>query len=344
MKNIKQLRIAALVVSLLGAASAVAANINGAGATFPSTVYRGWGKAYEDHARVSLKYQDTGSGNGITQVEAKTVDFGASDMPLHPDELAKKGLVQFPTVAGGVVPVINIPGIVDGALKLDGPILAGIYMGKITKWNHPAIVTLNPGLPLPDATINVVHRAENSGTTFIFTHYLSKVSAEWKATMGEGTSVPWKVGTPCRSNLVIPVCLYQANNSIAYMDYGYAKERGVAMAQLRNRAGQFVTPSVESFQAAAGNAKWDQASDFHEIPTDAAGEASWPIVGATFILMHKTQDNPEAGKEVLKFFDWAYSQGDTAKQLGFVPLPRQVQDQIRQSWAAKIRDKAGNPI
>lgn len=344
MKKMNQLKYAAFVFTLLGAAGAAAATINGAGATFPSSVYKEWGKAYEDHAGVVVRYLDTSSGNGISQIEAKAVDFGASDMPLHPEELAKRGLVQFPAVAGGVVLVTNIPGIGDGALKLDGAIVAGIFLGKITKWNHPAIVTLNPGLPLPDATINVVHRAENSGTTFIFTHYLSKVSAEWKSTMGEGTTVPWKVGTPCRSNLVIPVCLYQATNSIGYMDYGYAKQRDMAMVQLRNRAGQFVAPSIAAFQAATGNATWDVASDFHDIPTDAAGEASWPIVGATFIMMHKTQEKPEAGKAVLKFFDWAYSQGDTAKELGYVPLPRQVQDQIRQGWAAKIRDLSGNPI
>ncbi len=341
----KSWQMSALFLSCLAAGSAAAATITGAGATFPSAVYKTWGKAYAETAGVTLRYQDSGSGDGIKQIEAKAVDFGASDMPLPPAELDKNGLTQFPTVAGGVVPVVNIAGIEDGALKLDGPVLAGIFLGKITRWNDPAITALNPGLALPAGQINVVHRSDNSGTTFIFSNYLSKVSPEWKATMGEGTSLPWKVGSGCRSNLLVPVCLYQAVNSIGYMDYGYARSQHVVMVQMRNRAGHFVPPSVHAFQAATQHVKWEQVADFHEVPTDAPGEASWPIVGATFALMQKTQDNAEAGRDVLKFFDWAYSQGGAdAQELGYVPLPKSLQDQVRQAWAAKIRDKKGNPL
>lgn len=345
MKQIKRLQIIAISALLLSAGSAMASAISGAGATFPSAVYKEWGKSYGEKTGVSLSYQNTGSGDGIRQIEAKAVDFGASDMPLTPEELEKRHLVQFPTVAGGVVPVINIVGIESGQLKLDGPTLANIYLGKITHWNDPAIAALNPGLKLPAASINVIHRTDASGTTFIFTDYLSKVSAEWKSAMGEGTTVQWKVGTGCRTNLLVPVCLYQAENSIAYMDYGYAKARDVKMVQLKNRAGQFVAPSVQSFQAATRHAKWEQAKDFYEIPTDVHGDQNWPIVGATYVVMPKTADKPEAAKEVLKFFDWAYSQGEgMASEYGYVPLPKQLHEQVRQTWATKIRDSKGSPV
>ncbi len=344
MNSINTLKVLVLISLVLCAGSAWAAStISGAGATFPSTVYKAWGKAYLEQSGTGLKYQDTGSGDGIKQIEAKTVDFGASDKPLKPEDLEKAGLLQFPTVVGGAVPVINIAGVGSGAMKLTGPVLADIFMGKITRWNDPAITALNPGVPLPAADIAVIHRSDASGTTFIFTNYLSKVSAEWKTAMGEGTTVPWKVGQGCRTNLLMPVCLYQANNSIGYMDYAYAKKTEMNMVQMQNQAGQYITPRAAAFQAAARYAKWDQATDFYEILTNEPGDASWPIVGATFILMQRIQDKPENGKQVLNFFDFAYSKGDeTASELGYIPLPKQLQQQIRQVWAMQIKDAQGN--
>ncbi len=336
----------ALIIGLaLTAGNAMAADISGAGATFPASIYKKWGASYLDQTGNVLNYQATGSGDGIKQIEAKTVDFGASDKPLKPEELEKNGLVQFPTVVGGAVPVINVAGIPTGAFRLDGPVLADIYMGNITRWNDPAIAALNPGIPLPNEKINVIHRSDASGTTFMFTNYLSKVSANWKAIMGEGTTVAWKVGTGCRTNLLIPVCLYQTANSIGYMDYAYAAKTNMNIAQMKNRAGEFVTPGNGSFAAAAAHAKWAPGSGFYEILTDESGATTWPIAGATFILMQKTQDKPERGEEVLKFFDWAYSQGnEMAKELGYVPLPKQVQQQIRQAWVEQLRDKGGKAI
>lgn len=330
------------------AASGVSATsgISGEGASFPASIYKKWGETYKAQSGRGFSYEASGSGNGIKQIQAKAVDFGASDKPLKPEELDKDGLLQFPTVVGGVVPVINVLGIDSGTLKLDGPALAGIFMGKIIRWNDPAIAALNPGIQLPDESITIVHRSESSGTTFIFTNYLSKVSPEWKSEMGEGTTVPWKLGSGCRTNLLIPICMYQINNSIGYMDYAYAAKVGMNMVQMKNRSGQFVVPNGAAFQEAAKHAKWEQASHFYEILTDEPGSASWPIVGATFILMHKEQARPDTAKEVLKFFDLAYSnQGDTAaSELGYVPLPKQLQNEIREVWAAQIKDAKGNPL
>jgi len=323
-----------------------AVSISGEGASFPASIYKKWGEVYKSQTGLGFSYDASGSGNGIKQIEAKAVDFGASDKPLKADELDKAGLVQFPTVVGGVVPVINVVGIDSGTLKLDGPTLASIFMGKITKWNDPAIAALNPDLQLPNETIAIVHRSESSGTTFIFTNYLSKASPEWKSEMGEGTTVPWKAGTGCRTNLLIPVCMYQINNSIGYMDYAYAAKVGMNMVQMKNHAGLFVAPSGTAFQEAARHAKWDEAAHFYEILTDEPGVESWPIVGATFILMHNTQAKPDTARQVLKFFSMAYSsEGDAAaSELGYVPLPRQLQDQIRQVWAAQVKDARGNAV
>lgn len=340
--------IVGLAVAAANAAAAGnpgAAAISGAGATFPASVYKKWGESFQEASGIALNYQATGSGDGIKQIEAGTVDFGASDKPLKPEELEKAGLMQFPTVVGGAVPVINVVGIQTGKFRLDGPVLAAIYMGKITRWNDPAIVALNPDVDLPNEQINVIHRSDASGTTFMFTNYLSKVSAEWKSAMGEGTTVPWKVGTGCRTNLLIPICLYQTANSIGYMDYAYAAKTGMNIAQMKNRAGRFVAPGNDAFGAAAAYAKWSPATSFYEILTDEPGDATWPIAGATFILMHKVQDKPETGRDVLKFFDWAYGKGDTqAADLGYVPLPKQVQQQVRQAWAEQLKDKAGKAI
>ncbi len=337
----------ALCAGTAAAAGAPAVSgISGEGASFPASIYKKWGESYRSDTHLGFSYDASGSGNGIKQIEAKAVDFGASDKPLKPEELEKNGLLQFPTVVGGVVPVINVVGIESGTLKLDGPTLAAIFMGKITKWNDPAIAALNPGIKLPNADIAVVHRSESSGTTFILTNYLSKVSAEWKSAMGEGTTVPWKVGTGCRTNLVIPICMYQHDNSIGYMDYAYAEKVGMNMVQMRNQAGQFITPSGAAFQESAKHAKWDEAAHFYEILTDEPGAGSWPIVGATFILMHQVQNKPETAREVLKFFNMAYSDaGDAAaSELGYVPLPKQLQNRIRQVWATQIRDAKGNLV
>lgn len=339
-----KLTLALILCPVLFMESAFAAGISGEGASFPASIYKKWGQTYKTETKLDFTYEASGSGNGIKQIEAKAVDFGASDKPLKPDELDKNGLLQFPTVVGGVVPVINVAGILSGTLKLDGPVLADIFMGKITKWNAPAIAALNPGIELPNESIAVVHRSDGSGTTFIFTNYLSKVSAEWKSTMGEGTTVPWKLGTGCKTNLLIPICMYQINNSIGYMDYAYANKVGMNMVQMRNRAGQFVAPGGAAFQEAAKHADWEHASHFYEILTDEPGAASWPIVGATFILMHQVQNKPETAREVLKFFSMAYSnQGDAdASELGYVPLPKALKNQIRQVWAAQFKDAKGN--
>jgi len=331
---------------ILTLTSAKAAEISGAGATFPATIYKEWGKEYQKRAGVELKYQATGSGDGIRQITAKSVDFGASDMPLPAAKLQEAGLFQFPTVVGGAVPVINVAGIESGTLKLDGQTLAGIFLGKINKWDAPAIVALNPGVNLPNADINVIHRSDGSGTTFLFTNYLSKVSAEWKSAMGEGATVAWKVGSGCRTNLLIPVCLYQMSNSISYMDYAYAAKTSMNMVQMKNREGQFVTPSGSAFKAAAAYAKWEaSATGFYEILTDEPGAATWPIVGATFILIYKLQEKPEAVREVLKFFDWDYRQGSgMASELGYVPLPEEVQHRVRAGWGAEIKDAKGETL
>ncbi len=337
--------LALIAADAVAAATPGSAAISGAGATFPASVYKKWGDSFLQATGITLNYQATGSGDGIKQIEAGTVDFGASDKPLKPDELDKAGLMQFPTVVGGAVPVINVFGIPTGKFRLDGQVLAAIYMGKITKWNDPAIAALNPDIKLPNEQINVIHRSDASGTTFMFTNYLSKVSPEWKSAMGEGTSVPWKVGTGCRTNLLIPICLYQTNNSIGYMDYAYAAKTGMNIALMKNRAGKFVAPGDDSFAAAAAYAKWSPATSFYEILTDEPGDTTWPIAGATFILLHKVQDKPETARDVLKFFDRAYSQGDAvAAELGYVPLPKQVQQQARQAWAEQLKDKSGKSI
>lgn len=331
---------------LLFTQAACAAGISGEGASFPASVYLKWGSTFQREKGVDFNYAPSGSGNGIKQIEAHAVDFGASDKPLRPEELEKAGLLQFPTVVGGVVPVVNIASVHQGSLKLTGPVLAAIFMGKITRWDDPAIVALNPDIELPKAPISVVHRSEASGTTFIFTNYLSKVSPEWKATMGEGTTVPWKVGTGCRTNLLIPVCMYRIENSIGYMDFAYAAKVGMSMVQMPSREGRFIVPSGEAFQEAAQHADWEKVSHFYEILTNEPGATSWPIVGATFILMHQVQKKPDTAREVLKFFDFAYgAEGDAiASHLGYVPLPKQLKAQIRQVWATQLKDAKGKPV
>jgi len=344
--KLKQLIIgitAATAVAYAGASQAT--DVTGAGATFPYPIYAKWADAYKTQTGIGLNYQSIGSGGGIKQINAKTVDFGASDMPLKPEELEKNGLMQFPTVIGGDVPVINVNGIDPGSLKLDGATLADIYLGKITKWNNPAIVALNKDLKLPDDNITVVHRSDGSGTTFIFTNYLSKVSAEWKSSVGEGTAVSWKAGTGGKGNEGVASYVQRIKGSIGYVEYAYALQNKMNAVQMKNKDGHFVSANEDSFRAAAAGAKWDKAPGFYEILTDEAGKNSWPISGATFILMHKVQDKPETGKEVLKFFDWAYEKGDKlATDLDYVPLPDDVVKLIHAAWKAQIKDAKGNAI
>ncbi len=334
-----------LVAALMIAGSVFATDITGAGATFPYPIYAKWAEAYKAKTGVGMNYQSIGSGGGIKQINAKTVDFGASDMPLKPEDLDKGGLMQFPAVMGGVVPVINVNGVDAGQLKLDGTVLADIYLGKITKWNDPAIVALNPGVKLADDTITVVHRSDGSGTTFIFTNYLSKVSDSWKTEVGEGTAVSWKVGTGGKGNEGVASYVQRIKNSIGYVEYAYALQNKMTYTQLKNREGQFVKPDDTSFKAAAAGADWEHAAGFYELLTNEPGKASWPITGATFILMHKSQDKPASAKEVLNFFDWAYANGGAmASALDYVPMPEKVQKLVMTAWKKEIKGSDGKAI
>lgn len=343
-----QSRISGVVSACFAAMSmmasvATAAEITGAGATFPAPLYSKWADAYFKATGIKVNYQSIGSGGGIKQITAKTVDFGASDMPLKADALAKDGLIQFPTVIGGVVPVVNVAGIKSGQLRLTGDVLASIYLGKITHWNDPAIAALNPGLSLPATDIAVIRRADGSGTSFIFTHYLSQISNEWKSKVGEGTVVQWPTGMGGKGNEGVSAFLQRIPNSIGYVEYAYAKQNKLAWIQLKNVAGNYVEPDDETFREAAATADWNKSA-FGEILTNQPGKRAWPITGATFILMHKTQAKPAQGAEVLKFFEWSYRQGNKfAADLDYVPLPDNLTRQISASWAG-IQDAAGKPV
>ena len=326
-------------------ATVFAGDITGAGATFPYPLYAKWASEYKKTTNVGMNYQSIGSGGGIKQIKAKTVDFGASDKPLTPKELDEAGLFQFPTVMGGVVPVINVTGVAAGKLKLTPEVLAEIFLGKVSKWNDPKITALNAGVPLPDLAINVIHRADGSGTTFIFTNYLSKVSSDWKGQVGEEASVKWPVGIGGKGNEGVANFVKQTPGSIGYVEYAYALQNKMNFTQLRNKDGQFVAPSEESFKAAAAHADWDKAPGFYEILTNEPGKSSWPITGATFILMHKLQDKPDAARDVVKFFDWAYTNGDkTALDMDYIPMPDAVVKLVRQSWKTNLKDAAGKPL
>jgi phosphate transport system substrate-binding protein len=317
-------------------------DVTGAGATFPNPLYSKWADAYNKLTGVRINYQPVGSGAGLNQIRAKTVDFGASDMPLTDADLAKDGLMQFPVVIGGVVPVVNIKGIAPGQLKLTGQVLAEIYLDKIKKWNDPAIASLNPGVSLPDSTISPVNRADGSGTTFIFTNYLSKISPEWKSKVGEGTAVKWIVGTGGKGNDGVASYVKQLPNSIGYVEYIYAATNKMSHVLLRNQAGAFVAPDDTAFKAAAAGAEWSKS--FYQILTEQPGKESWPITGATFIMMHKAQDKPAQAAATLKFFDWAYANGDKmASDLEFVPLPDSVKALVRRDWGG-IKDASGKAI
>jgi phosphate transport system substrate-binding protein len=321
------------------AVAASAQDVTGAGASFPAPVYAKWADAYHKATGARVNYQSVGSGAGMNQIRAKTVDFGASDAPLTDEALAKDGLVQFPTVIGGVVPVINVAGIAPGALKLTGAVLGDVFLGKITKWNDAAIAALNPGVTLPDATIAVVRRADGSGTTFIFTNYLSKVNPEWKAKVGEGTAVNWPSGAGGKGNEGVSAFVQRLPNSIGYVEYAYAKQNKMNTVQLRNQAGSYVAPDDSNFKAAAASADWSKT--LYQILTDQPGKDSWPITGATFIMMHKLQDKPAQAASVLKFFDWAYKDGDKmAADLEYVTLPDNLKALVRKQWG-EIKDAGG---
>jgi phosphate transport system substrate-binding protein len=328
-----------------GAGSASAAELTGAGATFPFPIYFKWAEAYKKETGTGLNYQSIGSGGGIRQIKAKTVDFGATDAPLKGEDLEKSGLVQFPTVLGGVVPIVNVQGLASGQLKLTGEILADIYRGQVKKWSDPRIAEINQGVSLPDANIRPVYRSDGSGTTSIFTDYLSNVSAEWKGSLGSGTTVNWPAGQGGKGNEGVAATVKQVANSIGYVEYAYAKQNNMPVAQVRSKDGQFVNPDDQTFAAAAANANWSAAPGFGISLTNQAGAQAWPITGATFILVYKSPDKPEQVAEVLKFFDWAYKSGDTlASELDYVPLPDSVAAQVRQVWAKEIKDKAGKPL
>jgi phosphate transport system substrate-binding protein len=333
----------------LSAAAAIAfgveaAEISGAGATFPYPIYAKWAEAYAEKTGLKMNYQSIGSGGGIKQITAKTVDFGASDMPLKPADLEKDGLTQFPMVMGGVVPVINVPGISTGQLKLDGKVLADIYLGKITKWNDPAIAALNSGLKLPDLAIAPVYRSDGSGTTFIFTHYLSEVSPEWKDKVGENTSVQFPSGIGGKGNEGVSAMASRTVGAIGYVEYAYAKQNKLTYALLRNKDGEFVSPDSAAFRAAAANADWSKSQDFYLLLTNQPGKESWPITGATFILLHKQQSKPEVAREVINFFDWAYlNGGKLADDLDYVPMPENVVKLVKQNWQ-QIKGPDGKPV
>ncbi len=326
-------------------AAAYAADITGAGATFPFPLYAKWAEAYKQRTGVGLNYQSIGSGGGIKQIKAGTVDFGASDAPLKADELEQDGLVQFPTVMGGVVPVVNLRGVKSGELRLTGEALADIYLGKISRWDDPVLAQLNPSVKLPGKAITVVHRSDGSGTTFIFSNYLSKVSPEWKAKVGEGTALSWPVGVGGKGNEGVASYVQRIDGAIGYVEYAYALQNRIPYALLRNRSGQFVQPNSASFQAAAAGADWAGTPGFGVVLTDQPGESAWPITGATFILMHKRQANAEKAREVLKFFDWAYDNGDRmAEELHYVPMPDQVVRLVRELWRREIKDPQGSAV
>jgi phosphate transport system substrate-binding protein len=322
-----------------------AADITGAGATFPFPVYSKWAEAYRKESGSGMNYQSIGSGGGIKQIQAKTVDFGATDAPLKGEELEKSGLVQFPTVMGGVVPVINIQGVTAGQIKLSGPVLADIFQGKITKWSDPKIAGQNAGVKLPDATITPVYRSDASGTTSIFTTYLSQASEGWKSALGANTTVSWPAGQGGKGNEGVAATVKQVPNAIGYVEFAYAKQNNIPFVLVQNKAGKFPTPDDKAFQAAAANADWMAAPGYGISLTDQAGDESWPITAATFILVHKNPDKPEQTAQVLKFFDWAYKNGDKlASELDYVPLPDKVVEMIHGTWSKEIKDKSGQPI
>jgi phosphate transport system substrate-binding protein len=344
-------RVAAMKTKLVFAAllamatlPAAAADITGAGATFPYPIYAKWADAYKKATGNGMNYQSIGSGGGIKQITAKTVDFGASDMPMKPEDLEKNGLIQFPAIMGGVVPVYKVSGLAPGQLKFTGKVLADIYLGKVTKWNDNAIAQLNPGAKLPAEAITVVHRSDGSGTTFLWTNYLSKASADFKSAVGEGTSVKWPAGVGGKGNEGVASYVQKINGAIGYVEYAYAKQNKLAHGQVQNKAGKFVQPDDETFKAAAAGADWSSVPGMGVVLTDQAGDKAWPITGASFILVHAKQEKPESGREVLRFFEWAFRNGGAmAAELDYVPMPEAVVKQIQAAWKG-VKDGAGKSL
>jgi phosphate transport system substrate-binding protein len=330
----------AIVAAGLVAAStsAFAADITGAGATFPFPIYSKWADAYKKETGNGLNYQSIGSGGGIKQIQAKTVTFGATDMPLKAEQLDKDRLVQWPMVMGAIVPVVNLEGVKPGELVFDGETLANIYLGKITKWDDAAIKKLNPNVKLPSEAITVVRRSDGSGTTFNFTDYLSKVSPDWKTKVGSGTAVEWPTGVGAKGNEGVSGNVGQTRNSIGYVEYAYAKQNKLTYTAMVNKGGNTVQPTVEAFQAAAANADWAKAPGYYVILTDQPGEKSWPVTAATFILMHKEPVDKAASAEAIKFFNWAFAKGGKmAEELDYIPMPEPVVKLIEKTWSADIK-------
>ncbi len=332
-----KLRIAATLLALSAATAAQANDITGAGASFVYPVMSKWSSDYRDATSKQVNYQSIGSGGGIAQIKAATVDFGSSDAPLKPEELAKHGLAQFPSVIGGVVPIINVPGVQPGVMRLDGPTTADIFLGKITHWNDPAIAALNPGLDLPNRKITVVHRSDGSGTTFNFANYLSKVSPEWKQKVGEGTSLSWPVGIGGKGNEGVTAYVKQVVGGIGYVELSYALQNKLSHTQLKNAAGRFVHPSEETFAAAAASADWAGSQDFFLVMTNAPGDNAWPITATNFILVHRKPKNLASARDTREFFRWIYANGkDQARALDYVPLPDPLIRQIEEYWSKTL--------
>ncbi|WP_420094622.1 phosphate ABC transporter substrate-binding protein PstS [Geothermobacter hydrogeniphilus] len=347
LQQCKRILLIALALTLaVGAVPALAKSrtINGAGATFPFPVYSQWAYQYYRVAKVRLNYQSIGSGGGIRQIKAKTVDFGASDAPLKPADLEAAGLLQFPMIMGGVVPVVNVPGISAGQLKLSGQLLADIFQGKISKWNDARIRADNQGLALPDQAITVVHRSDGSGTTWIFTNYLTKVSSSWAKEIGNNKAVNWPVGVGGKGNEGVASYVQRVKGSIGYVEYAYALQNKMNHVLLKNSDGNYVAPTSETFQAAAAGADWANAKGYYMVLTNQPGENSWPITGASFILMYKNQVKPETARAVLSFFDWCYKNGgEIANNLDYVPMPAKVVDMVEATWRQEIK-ASGKPV
>jgi phosphate transport system substrate-binding protein len=337
--------IAAGVVALAAATTAYAADISGAGATFPYPIYAKWADAYKKETNIGLNYQSIGSGGGIKQIKAKTVTFGASDKPLPGKELDETGLAQFPMVMGGIVPVVNLEGIKPGELVIDGPTLAKIFLGEIKKWNDPALKKLNPNAKLPDEAIAIVHRSDGSGTTFNFSYYLADVSPDWKSEVGVNTSLQWPVGIGAKGNEGVANNVGNTKGSIGYVEYAYALQNKLTYTKMMNKAGKVVAPTSEAFQAAAANANWKSEPGYGVILANQPGDQSWPMTAATWILMYKQPKDPAASAEVLKFFAWAYKNGGKmAEELDYVPMPANVIKDIETYWKNEIKDASGKPI
>ena len=345
--RIKQLLASMIIGSsaFLTTTAVMAADMTGAGATFPYPIYAKWAEMYKKSTGNGLNYQSVGSGAGIKQIKAKTVDFGASDMPLKAEELEAEGLMQFPAIMGGVVTVVNIEGIAPGQMKLTGPVVADIYLGKITRWNAAEIAALNPGMKLPDTEITVVHRADGSGTSFLFTDYLSKISPDFKAKIGASTAVKWVVGVGGKGNEGVAANVQRIKGAIGYVEWAFAKKNKLSHTQLKNREGHYLQPDDDNFKAAAAGAEWTKTPGFGVVLTDQPGKASWPITGVSYILMHKLQPDAVKGKEVLKFFDWSFKNGAaSAAELDYVPLPASVVTLVQAAWKAQLKDAAGKTI